>query len=119
MAKSVANSVLDAALDKIATATNMTVCSAEPTNKTEADTTFKLADVAPTFDAREDGDTDGRKVRSQQKTGVAIDSTGTANHIALTDATELLYVTTCNAQALTAGGTVTIPVWDVEIADPT
>jgi hypothetical protein len=33
-------------------------------------------------------------------------------------ASALLYVTTCTSQALTAGNTVTVPAWDIEIADP-
>lgn len=119
MAKSVHDSVLDAALGIIDNATNMTACNAEPTTKTEADTTFKLADVVPTFQAPVNGDTSGRKLTIDQKTGVNVDTTGTATHVALTDATNLLYVTTCTSQALTSGNTVTFPAWDVEIADPT
>lgn len=119
MAKSVHDSVLDAALGIIDNATNMTACNAEPTTKTEADTTFALADVAPTFQAAANGDTSGRKLTVDQKTGVTVDTTGTATHVALTDGSNLLYVTTCTSQALTSGNTVTFPTWDVEIADPT
>jgi len=36
-----------------------------------------------------------------------------------TGSTLLLYVTTCTLQALVAANTVTIPTWDIEIADPT
>jgi hypothetical protein len=32
---------------------------------------------------------------------------------------KLLYVTTCTSQSLTSGGTVTVPAWDIEIADAT
>jgi hypothetical protein len=48
-----------------------------------------------------------------------VDTSGTATHVALCDATRLLYVTTCTSQALTSGNTVNIPAWDIEIADPT
>lgn len=121
MAKAVADAVLDAALDKIATATIMTACSAEPTTRTEAVTTYALADV--TIDsgdfANADGDTSGRKTTVAQQSGVTVDTTGTATHVALCDGSDLLYVTTCTSQSLTSGNTVTFNSWKVEIADPT
>ena len=120
MAKSVHNDVLDAALDKIATATLMTACSAEPTTYTEAITTFALADVTMVGGdyTNADGDADGRKVSVAQKAGVTVDTTGDATHVALTDGVDLLYVTTCTLQNLTSGNTMTFPTWDAEIADP-
>ena len=122
MAKSVHNDVLDGAFLALDAADIMTACNAEPTTRTQAVTTFALADVAmtPVTDFTiSDGDTNGRKVRVAAKSAVPIDTSGTATHIALCDATRLLYVTTCTGQVLTAGGTVDFPVWDVEIADPT
>ena len=124
MAKSVHNNVLDGAFDILDQCDLMTACNAEPTTFTEAITTFKLADVALTPDTdftKSDGDTNGRKVRIAAKSAVPIDTTGTATHVALTKSTGslLLYVTTCTSQALTSGGTVDFPVWDIEIADPT
>lgn len=124
MAKSVHNDVLDAALDEVALANIMTACSAEPTDRTEAVTTYALADVAMTpGDGNDytisDGDTNGRKVEVGAKAGVTVDTTGTATHVALCDGTRLLYVTTCTSQALTASNTVDFPAWDIEIADPT
>ena len=121
MAKSVHNDVLDAALNEIATANLMTACNAQPTTRTEAVTTFALADVAMTAGdyTNADGDVSGRKVTIGQKTGVTVDTTGTANHVALVDATVLLYVTTATSQALTATNTMTFNSWKIEIADPT
>ena len=122
MAKTVHDDVLDGAFDILDQADLMTVCNAQPTTRTEAITTFKLADVAMTPNTdytKSNGDTDGRKVRMAAKSAVPIDTSGTALFVALVDATRLLYVTTCTSQALTSGGTVDIPVWDVEIADPT
>jgi len=120
MAKSVHNDVLDAALTEIATATEMTACNAEPTTLAEAQTTFALADVVMAGGdyTNADGDADGRKVTVAQKTGVVVDSTGTATHVALNDGVSLLYVTTCTSQALTATNTMTFNAWDIEIADP-
>ena len=120
MAKSVANSVLDAALDKIATADIMTVCTAEPADRTAAVTTLALAAVAMVGGDYTNADgISGRKVSVAQKTGVTVDTTGTGNHVALCDATELLYVTTATAQAFTEGNTMTFGTWDISIGDPT
>ena len=122
MAKSVHDTVLDGAFDVLDQADLMTVCNAEPTTRTEAVTTFKLADVAMTPNTdytKANGDTNGRKVTVAAKSAVPVDTTGTATHVALVNATNLLYVTTCTSQALTSGNTLNIPAWDVEIADPT
>lgn len=124
MAKSVHDDVLDGAFDVLDQANLMTACSAEPTTRTLAVTTYALADVAMTVDTdytKANGDTSGRKVTVAAKSSVLIDASGTATHVALCDATRLLYVTTCTSQALTANGsnTVNFPAWDVEIADPT
>lgn len=121
MAKLVHNDVLDAAFNELDAADLMTVCSSQPTTRTEAVTTFKLADVAMTPDSdftNADGDTNGRKVTVAAKTGVTVDTSGTGTHIALVDGSRLLYVTTCTANILTAGNLVDFPTWDVEIADP-
>lgn len=123
MAKSVSDTVLDAALNYIKNnADLMTACNAEPTTLTEAVTTYALADVAMSgtdFTVGE-GDTNGRKVAVGAKSDVTVDTTGTATHVALVDSgTELLYVTTCTSQSLTASNTVDFPTWDIEIADPT
>ena len=122
MAKVVHDDVLDGAFDVLDQADIQTVCAGQPTTRTEAITTFKLADVAMTPNTdytKANGDTSGRKVTVAAKSGVAVDTSGTADHVALCDGTRLLYVTTCTAQALTAGNTVNIPSWKVEIADPT
>jgi hypothetical protein len=39
--------------------------------------------------------------------------------VCLDDGTTLLQVTTCTSQALTAGGTVDVPAYDIEFADVT
>lgn len=124
MSKWANDSVLDALLSKVATGDIMTICSAQPADRTEAVTTYALADVAMTPGGGAgdytlaDGDTSGRKVTMSQKADIPIDADGTANHVAICDATDLLYVTTCTPQALTSGGTVTVPAWKIEVADP-
>lgn len=125
MAKTVADRVLDGALNIIKNNdTRMIACSAQPTTYTEANATYALADVtmaAGDFTVA-NGDTSGRKVTVAAKSGVLIDVSGTATHVALVDVTGTLldYVTTCTSQALTANGsnTVNFPAWDIEIADP-
>lgn len=120
MPKSSHNDVIDASLAVIAAATTMIVCSAQPTTRAEAISTYALADVAMIAGdyTIADGDTNGRKTTVAAKAGVNVDNTGTGNHVALVDATRLLYVTECANQALTLGNTVDFPAWDIEIADP-
>lgn len=124
MAKWQNDSMLDAAFDWVrARVTQMTVCNAQPTTYAEATSTYKLADIALTSTGitLADGDTNGRKMTIGAKSGVTVDTTGAASHIALAGSTgsTLLYVTTCTTQALTTGNTVDFPAWDVEIADAT
>jgi hypothetical protein len=120
MAKWANDSVMDAALDVVATGTILTVCSTQPTTRTEAVTTYKLADVVIDSGdfAKANGDTSGRKLTIASQTSVAVDTSGTAAHIAVCDGTNLLYVTTCTSQVLTAGNVLTIPAWKIEISDP-
>ena len=121
MGASVHNDILDAAFDVVDQSNLMIACSADPTTRAEAVTTYALADVAMTVNpdyTKADGDTSGRKVTVAAKSSVTVDTTGTATHVALVDGTRLLYVTTCTSQALTAANTVNFPAWDIEIADP-
>lgn len=124
MGKSVANAVLDAALNYIKNnVTRQVLCSAEPTTYTEANATYALADVtmaAGDFTVA-DGDVSGRKVTVAAKTAVPVDSTGTVTHSALLDVanTALLFVTTTPSQGVSSGGTVDIGSWKDEILDPT
>ena len=124
MAKTLSDAVLDGSLAVIDDCTLMTACNAQPTTYAEASATFKLADVVMTAGTDytiSNGDTSGRKVRVATKLAVPIDTTGTATFIALcvSGSSTLHVVTTCTSQALTAGGTVDFPVWDIELADPT
>lgn len=122
MAKSVNDAVLDAALNYVKTnCAQICVCSSEPTTYAAATTTYKLAAGALTsanFGSTADGDTSGRKIAVPAKADISITATGTATHIALVSGSILLYVTTCTSQSLTSGNTVTVPTWDIEIADP-
>jgi hypothetical protein len=123
MAKSVHDDVLDAALNYVKTnGTRLCVCSTQPTTYTEAITTYKLAIKtisSSDYTGPADG-TSGRKLTVNQEATITVDSSGTAAHIALADSvnSKLLYVTTCTSQVLTAGNTVTVPAWIIQIADP-
>jgi hypothetical protein len=127
MAKWANDNVMDAALAYVDDATLLTVCSAQPTTYAEASSTYKLADVVMTAGAGggdytlANGDSSGRKLTVAQQANMDIDSSGDATHVALSisGSSTLVYVTTCTTQTLTAGGTVTVPAWDIEIADPT
>lgn len=126
MGKLVPDARLDIFLDAIANeCTRIAICSTQPTTYTEANATYNLASATLTAGVgngsftKGDGDTNGRKLTTLQKTGVSITSSGTAQHIALLDVagTELLAVTTCSSQAVTSGNTATINAFDIEISD--
>jgi len=100
------------------------ICSTQPTTYTEAITTYNLGTVTVTAGAGNgdftvgNGDTSGRKITLLQQTGVSVSATGTAQHIAITDATDTLYlVTTCTPQGVTSGNTATINAVDFELRD--
>jgi hypothetical protein len=125
MAKLVVDAIMDAALAKGATGTVISVCSTQPTTRTEAVTTYMLATQAMTAGDGNgdyviaDGDVNGRKLRVLQQGPITITNSGDAEHVAICDGTDLLLVTTCTSQTLTAGGTVTVPEWSHTIADVT
>jgi len=66
------------------------------------------------------GDTSGLKLVVPQKASVAVTASGTAARVALVNSSGSVatYITTCTAQVLTSGNTVTVPVWDIEVRDP-
>lgn len=114
-------------LDNIeANCDEITICSDDLTSMaptyTECHTTHMLVNHAMTgadFTVG-DGDTSGRKIAVAEQASVTITNSGTAAQICLLDtgASEVLYVTTCDTQALTAANQVTIPTWDAEVRDP-
>jgi hypothetical protein len=124
MPKQAPDATIDAMLDYIAGATAMHAISAYAADDTYATVTGNsLADVVMAGGdfTKAAGDTSGRKVTVAAKSGVNVDVTGTATHVALvnTAGTTVRYVTTCTSQALTSGNTVNFPSWKVEVNDPT
>lgn len=116
-----ANSVLDAALDVIATGTALHICSGTPTDRATA-IAASLATVG--LDAgdytKADGDVDGRKVTVGAQAGVSVTADGTPAHYAIVDATTLLAMTTVDPSSpdLTTGSTTDIPAVAFELGDP-
>jgi hypothetical protein len=120
MAKIVDDSVLDAAMNKIKTATRMVVCSSQPANFAGiAAVNLAQVTMAGGDYTTANGDSSGRKVTMAAKNSVSVTATNTATHVSLDDGTTLLYVTTCASTALTSGNTVNISTWKIEIQDPT
>lgn len=125
MGKFVKDSTMDLALADIATCTLLSVCSGAgtPTDGTLASVT--LASVALTAGNGNgdytiaDGTTSGRKITVTQQADVSITATGDATHVVLSVGGVVKAVTTCTTQTLTSGGTVTVPAFSDEIADPT
>lgn len=122
MAKFAPAATLDGGLNYIDGSVFMSVCSTQPTTYTQARTTYMLAEVAMAAgDILIDDDVNGRKITMAAKAGVSVTNPGTALHIALTNSsdTTLRYVTTCDSQGVSAGGTVDIPAWKVNCTVPT
>jgi hypothetical protein len=121
MSKWVSSAVLDGALAVVSQATRMVALGAQPADYAEA-VAGSLAEVtlAPGDFSVGPGVTSGRRVAIAAKSGVSVAAPGVASHVALIDPVleRLLYVTTCPAQALPAGGTVNFDSWAVEIGDP-
>ena len=125
MAKKVHDDVLDGALSFIVDKCDrMTVCAGEPASFAEADEGgarhLATAAMASADFTVSDGATSGRQVVVAQKGGVTVAQSGSVDHVALLDTagSRLLYVTTCAAQVLTAGNSITLGSWAIEIADP-
>lgn len=121
MARQVHNDVLDALLDKIATSTRLDVCSggSAPADRAAAITASLASTSVATADFTITDGSSGRKTTLGQQSDISIATSGDATHICLSDAASLLFVTTCTQQTLTAGGTVTVPSFDIQVDDPT
>jgi len=122
MGKLAPDAMIDASLDYVAGSDLMIVCSGSPATYTDAFTTNKLASQAMASGSfTKADDTSGRKITMAAANGVPITASGDALAVALvnTSGSTLRYVTTCTLQALVSGGTVDIPAWKINIADPT
>lgn len=116
-----ADSVLDAALDVIAGATALHICSGTPADRA-AVLTNSLATVAVdgTDFTKSDGTVDGRKTTVGAQTGVPVTASGIPAHYCLIDGTTLLARTVVDPASpdLTSGSTADIPATSFEVGDP-
>ena len=128
MGKIVHDDVLDGALKIIKSNANLiTVCTSQPTTRSQAikvlaSSGYKLASIATSasdYTIANGASSNGRKVTVGAQNSVEVDSTGSAQHVAIVDGTRLLLVTTCTKQALTDGNKVNIPAFTDTIGDPT
>lgn len=123
MSKKLNVTLTEAPLDLLATAINVSLCTAEPANFA-AIAGLKLAGATHTPGAgngsysKANGDVSGRKLVIAAKSGVVITASGVCNHVAYDDGTTLLGVTTCSPVTLASGGTTTISSHKLEIRDP-
>jgi hypothetical protein len=121
MALSFPDATLDAALNAAVrnAVTRVDICTTAPANYAGiAAVTLGNVTVDSSDFTLANGDTSGRKVTLAAQTGVAIGTTGTAAHLALSYGTTLVAVLTLTSQAVTSGNTATINAVDVlEIAD--
>lgn len=121
MPKFASNDVLDGSLAVASSATRLVAVNGQPADFSAANA-GKLAEAPLTGGdfTLAAGDVSGRKVTVAGKSGLAVVAAGTADHVALLDVagSRLLYVTTCPAQALVTGGTVSIAAWSIEIGAP-
>jgi len=131
MAQWITDEILDFFLEIIRAGlpydTRLSACSAQPLTFDEARTTYMLAETVVDLSSvtQEDGDTWGRKMTIPEVADAPITNSGLATHVALTayyngtyTDQKLVYVTTCEELTLVAGGTITFPAWDIEVADP-
>ena len=120
MSKLATNAMIDGGLDEMSTCTLLTVCAGQPTNYADI-AARKLASVVIDGSdfTKADGDSSGRKVTISQQASISITASGNADHVVIDDGSADYVVTTATSQALTSGGTVTVPAWDIEISDPT
>jgi hypothetical protein len=131
MGKLAPDAMIDAALAYVAASDFLSVCQDTPVTYADGHSHADaggdvLAEHTMTVGAGNGDytiadDTSGRKLTMTAQSAISILHAGTATHIALclVSDTTLRYVTTCTSQALTAGGTVDVPAWKINIADPT
>lgn len=125
MSPTVHNDVLDAACDKIATATAVHACTSEPANHAGIAAVSVGNYVLTAGDGNgdwtvADGDTSGRKVSLGAQSGNNGTATGAANYLVYTDGTTLLYVTDGDGDTVNSGSPWSIAAYDVaEFGDPT
>jgi hypothetical protein len=120
---------MDQELNWVAGSNQINVLSGSPATFTQFDSTFKLSG-SPLISGAGNGDFtvaggdaggNSRKVTITAKSGLSITASGSATCVAVgdTSGSTIRMFTSCTTQYLTSGGTVDIPAFKLEIADPT
>jgi hypothetical protein len=112
---------LDMAPDKIATATQVDACTAEPANHAgiSAVSVGQYVTTGADFPVA-NGDVSGRKVSITAQSGNNGTATGAANYLAFSDGTNLLWVSDGDGDTVNNGSAWSIPAGTVaEFRDPT
>ncbi len=118
------DSLMDTMLESLKTRPNLlTVTVGQPAGRTSAITIggqalAQVTMISTDFTGPQDGDVSGRKLIVTQQAGLTVSATGDADHVCLTTAASLLYITTATTQTLTSGNSLTVNAWDVEVLDP-
>lgn len=126
MGKAAPDYTLDGSLERIAEATRMYICADQPADYAgiaalalaQADVTAGVGNGDFTIGDAPGG---GRRLTVAAQADMPIGTTGEGDHVVLADVanSRLLYVTeTLQPVALTSGGTVDTPAWNIDIADP-
>lgn len=128
MAKYSNDIILDTALNFVTgSATKVVVCDGEPATYTAATTAtgsggnaLGSGSLSGANFTVADGDVSGRKWTLETQTGLPVNNSGTADHVAIVDDSNsrLLVITTVTAQAVSAGGTMDVSAFDQELEDP-
>lgn len=93
-------------------ATLYVACSQQPTTRTEAVTTYKLADVAVTSsDFSWALGSSGWELTVASKNDVAVDADGEVTHLAFVDGSRLLAVNITETLQIYVGGLFNFPSW--------
>lgn len=111
--------LLDLIADAIAGSNLLVCCSAVPTDRDDAINNVGLAQASMTSDdfIKIDG-AEGRRLKVRSKINIDVSFNGKCNHLALCDATRLLYVTPCDEVDLVVGTIVNSPEWYIRIDRP-
>jgi hypothetical protein len=119
MANSVDDTVFDAALTVVATATVLHICSTQPATYANVATYTCGNKASPTIGAAGDRTGGGRKRTVSAITDGTVTATATAGFWALVDGSHLLVCGTLSAsQAVTSGNVFTLAAFDIGISDP-
>lgn len=122
MAGYLSDTVMDVLLEYIKTnGDQLSLCSAFPTDYTEAHATYMLAEGALTGAeyTLADGDVSGRKVTIAAQTGIAVSVEGITAYAAITDSggSDLLLCSPCTETLIYVGNTINTTPFELEIQD--